>query len=61
MQVDPIKPTLKAPGTQLLELQYDELLSCFAFNLNLRRYIKDPITHMQVEDPAISPYGHIAG
>ena len=22
---------------------------------------KDPITHMQVEDPAISPYGHVAG
>ena len=38
MQVDPIKPTLKTPGTQRLKLQYDELLSSFAFNLNLRRF-----------------------
>ena len=38
MQVDPIKPTLKAPGTQRLNLKYDELLSSFAFNFNLRRY-----------------------
>jgi hypothetical protein len=40
VQVAPIKPTLKAPGTKLLELQYDELLSSCAFNLNLRRYGK---------------------
>jgi hypothetical protein len=40
VQVDPIKPTLKAPGTKLLELQYDERLSSFAFNLNLRHYKK---------------------
>ena len=38
MQVDPIKPTLKAPGTQRLKLKYDKLLSSFAFNFNLRRY-----------------------
>ena len=36
--VDPIKPTLKAPGTNRLKLQHDEPLSNFAFNFNLRRY-----------------------
>jgi len=38
VQVAPIKPTLKARGTKRLKLRYDELLSSFAFNLNLRRY-----------------------
>ena len=52
MQFDPIKPTLKAPGTQRLKLKYDKLLSyrlnfasilpqfCLhsAFKFNLRRY-----------------------
>ena len=40
MQVDPIKPMLKAPGTERLKLEYDELLSTFAFKFNLRRYTK---------------------
>ena len=39
MQVDPIKPTLKAPGTKRLKLKYDKVLSSFAFKFNLRRYI----------------------
>ena len=38
VQVDPIKPTLKAPGTYRLILEYDQLFSKFAFNCNLRRY-----------------------
>ena len=38
MQVDPCRPTLKAPITKRLKLKYDELLSSFAFNFNLRRY-----------------------
>ena len=38
MQFYPINPTLNAPGTQRLKLQYDEVLSSFAFNFNLRRY-----------------------
>jgi len=38
--VDPIKPTLKAPGIKLLKLKYDNPLSNFAFEFNLRRYIK---------------------
>ena len=39
MQVDPIRPKLKVPGTKRLKLKYDNLLSSFAFNFNLRRYI----------------------
>ena len=38
VQADPIEPKLKAPGTNLLTLRYDELLSIFAFKVNLRRY-----------------------
>jgi len=40
VQVDPIKPTLKAPGTKRLKLKYDKLLSSFAFKFNLRRSTK---------------------
>jgi len=40
VQVDPIKPTLKPPGTKRLKLKYGELLSKFAFNFSLCRYIK---------------------
>ena len=39
MQVDPIKPTVKAPGTKRLKLICDDPLSNFAFKYNLRRYI----------------------
>jgi hypothetical protein len=38
VQLDPIKPTLKAPGTKRLTLKYNELLSNVAFKLNLRHY-----------------------
>jgi hypothetical protein len=38
VQVDPIKPTLKAPGIELLNLTYDKPLSIFAFKFNLRCY-----------------------
>jgi len=40
VQVDPIKPTFKAPGTERLKPKYDEPPSSFAFKLNLRRYSK---------------------
>ena len=33
-----MKPKFKAPGIQLLKLKLDNLLSMFAFSLNLRRY-----------------------
>jgi hypothetical protein len=37
VQLDPIKPTLKAPGIKLLKLKYDKQLSNVAFKFNLRR------------------------
>jgi len=40
VQVEPIEPMLKAPGTKRLKLRYDESLSNFAFNFNLHRYNK---------------------
>ena len=41
MQLDPITPALKAPGAgaKHLKLEYDNLLSTLAFNIDLRRYI----------------------
>ena len=42
VQVEPIKPTLKAPGTKRLKLQYDVLLSSFLFKFNLRHYTTPP-------------------
>jgi len=39
VQVDPIKPKLKPPGTKRLKLKCDESLSNLAFNFNLRRFI----------------------
>ena len=38
MHIDPIKPVLKAPGIERLKLLSEQLLSSFAFKLNLRRY-----------------------
>ena len=38
VQVDPIKPKLNAPGTNLLTLVYDALLSTFSFKFHLRHY-----------------------
>jgi len=37
VQVDPIKPTLKALRIDILKLKYDGQLSNFAFKLNMRR------------------------
>jgi len=34
-----MKPTLKPPGSKRLKLYHEKLLSNFAFNFNLRRYI----------------------
>jgi len=38
VQVDPINPMSKPPGSKHLKLKCDELLSSFAFKFNLRRY-----------------------
>ena len=40
MQVDPIKPKLKPPETQLWKVKWDILLSTSAFKFNSRRYIE---------------------
>jgi hypothetical protein len=36
-----MKPMLRAPGSKRLKLEYDKLLSSFAFKFNLRRYNED--------------------
>ena len=38
VQVEPMKPVLKAPGSKHLKLNHNNLLTRFAFNFNLRRY-----------------------
>jgi hypothetical protein len=38
VQVEPIKPKLKSPGTKHLKLKCDILLSTSAFKFKLRRY-----------------------
>jgi len=40
VQVDPIKPTLKPPGSERLKVKCDEPLLNLAFEFNLRRYNK---------------------
>jgi hypothetical protein len=52
VQVDPVKPTSKAPGTKRLKLkaklEYHKLLSSFAFKFNLRRYILEACLRFDV-------------
>ena len=43
MQIDPIIPTLKPPGTTRLKLGYDQPPSNFAFKFNWRRYIESTL------------------
>jgi len=38
VQIVPMNPQLKPPGTKILKLKHDEPLSNFAFNFKLRRY-----------------------
>jgi len=38
VRVEPMTPKLKAPGIMFFKLKYDEPLSNFAFEFNLRRY-----------------------
>jgi len=60
VQVDPIKPTLKAPGTQQLKLKYDEPLSNFAFNFKLHRYTTGLAVAMAAQlgvDPSLAAAG----
>jgi hypothetical protein len=43
VQAEPIKPKLKAPGTKRLKLSYNNLLSRFAFQFNLCRFIQGDV------------------
>jgi hypothetical protein len=53
VQVDPIKPKLKASGFKLLKLKYDKPLSNFAFKFNLRHSTKaQENAELQVPDTA---------
>ena len=52
VQVDPIKPTLKVPGTERLKLKYHETLSTFAFKFSLRRC---PLEHSVQGSAAATP------
>jgi len=40
VQLDPIKPTLTAPGTKRLKVKCNGPVANFAFKFYLRRYIK---------------------
>ena len=42
VQVEPMKPRFKAPGSKHLKLKYYKLLSSFAFKFYLRRYTMAP-------------------
>jgi hypothetical protein len=46
VQLDPIKPKLKARGSELLKLNCDDLLTFFAFKFILRHYTE--ATHAAV-------------
>jgi hypothetical protein len=49
VQIDPIKPTLKPPGTKRLKLKCDILLSSSAFKSNLHHYtMVDSLTSMDL-------------
>jgi hypothetical protein len=53
VQIDPIKPKLKAPRYVLLKLIYDEPRSIFAFKFNLRRYNMEPGARSATMQPGI--------
>jgi hypothetical protein len=57
VQVDPIKPTLKAPGTKRLKLKHDEVLSKCAFKINLRRYTQPAARAAAVAAQPAAPAG----
>ena len=65
MQVDRIKPTLKAPGTKRLRLEDEKLLSNSAFKFILRRYSTardlDDALHAEMRSDGVLVVGvHIA-
>ena len=58
---DPIKTTLKAPGYKRLKLKRDKVVSRFAFNFNLRRYIEAPRwVHVRVRAQPVQRHEQVA-
>ena len=55
VQVDPIKPAFKPPGTKRLKLIYDGPVSNVAFNINLRRYNPEQLLPMLDDILRIEP------
>jgi len=54
VQVDPMKPMLKPPGTKHLKLKYDVRLSSFAFEFNLRRSSEGAGAGSEQDDDEVS-------
>jgi len=48
VQVDPMKPTMKVPISERLNLECDDLLSNFAFNFKLGRYSEAAVARARV-------------
>jgi hypothetical protein len=65
VQIDPIKRTLKPPGINRLKLNYDQLLSNFAFIFKLRRYSTerddDARLFMAARDLTLPPHMQVTG
>jgi len=53
VQVDPGEPASNPPGTKRLKLPYEESPSNFAFNFNLRRYMKEEDLRPYFQLPAV--------
>jgi len=56
VQVAPIKPTLKAPGSMQLKLRYDGPVSNCAFKISLRRYTECSLVHVDA-NPVDAAWG----
>jgi hypothetical protein len=61
VQVDPIKPELKSPGSTCLKLKYHEPLSKVAFKFNLRRYTVGRQEYSEKRSYPTFAFGRAAG
>jgi hypothetical protein len=52
-----MKTVLKAPGTVRLKLKYDDLLSSFAFKVNVRRFTKEEARAAEARAAAAAAVG----
>jgi hypothetical protein len=53
VQVDPMKPKLKPPGTRRLKVKCQIMISTFAFKFKLRRYMKELAWACKHDKPVI--------